>query len=89
MGAPIEMNGCAALVPVDEAEAAPAADAGGMDGFIRALGRVLFFEGLALFPVDYADMPAGFVSFRFTPLDSCIVAKRAPAGEKPQRCGPD
>lgn len=67
---------------------APPPDAGGFDGFTRWLGRLAFFEGLADFPLDYADMaePGSIVAFRFPPLDSCIVAQRAPAGATPQPC---
>ena len=54
------------------------------DAFTRWLGRASFFEGLAAFPVDYYD--DGLCAFRFTPLNSCIVAERAAAGEAPQRC---
>ena len=61
-------------------------EASAFDTFTRALGRSMFFEGLAAFPVDYADMDTGIVSFRFTAFNSCIVARRAPAGEAPQRC---
>lgn len=59
-------------------------EASALDTLTRALGRSLFFEGLAGFPVDYADMKEGLVSFRFTAFDSCIVTKRAPPGEVPQ-----
>ena len=52
----------------------------------RALGRLAFFEGLAGFPVDYADMDEGLVAFRFPPLNSCIVAERQPEGAPPKRC---
>lgn len=61
-------------------------DAGAFDQFTRALGRAFFFEGLADFPVDYVDMNAGLVSFRFTAFDSCIIAQRAPKGQGPQPC---
>jgi len=60
------------------------AEASAFDKFTRALGRSFFFEGLAGFPVDYADMKNGIVAFRFTAFDSCIVTKRAPAGEVAQ-----
>lgn len=66
--------------------APPEQGASALDGCVRALGRAAFFEGLAGFPVDYADLPAGFVAFRFPPLDSCIVARRAPEGEAPSPC---
>ena len=66
---------------------APVPQAGGFDGATRWLGRALFFEGLADFPVDYVDMASGIVAFRFTPLNSCIVSRRVgPAGSPPQRC---
>ena len=54
-------------------------------GTIFAQGAA-FFEGLADFPVDFADVQSGLVAFRFTPLNSVIVAERAPAGALPQRC---
>ena len=57
-----------------------------VDAATRAVGRASFFEGLADFPVDFADMDDGLVAFRFTPLDSCIVAERQPDGSTPQRC---
>ena len=65
------------------------AEASVFDQFTRALGRAAFFEGLAGFPVDYADDggPADnpLVAFRFTPLNSLIVAERRPDGEAPWR----
>jgi hypothetical protein len=67
-------------------DAPPEPGASPLDALIRGLGRLLFFEGLAGFPVDYSDDANGLVAFRFTPLNSCIVAKRSPAGERPQRC---
>ena len=59
-------------------------DATPVDTLTAALGRALFFEGLAGFPVDYVDMDGGLVAFRFTAFDSCIVAHREPAGATPQ-----
>ena len=71
-----------------------------VDRATRSLGRALFFEGLAGFPVDYVDglangasndqpidssVSAGLVAFRFPPLNSCIVAARRPDGAQPQR----
>ena len=50
------------------------------DTFNRLLGRAAFFEGLASFPVDYADLKKDVVAFRFTAFDSMIVTRRAPAG---------
>ena len=61
-------------------------EASTFDTLTRALGRSMFFEGLAAFPVDYADLDTGIVSFRFTAFNSCIVARRTPEGEAPQRC---
>mmetsp|Transcript_19999 Transcript_19999/g.60946 ORF Transcript_19999/g.60946 Transcript_19999/m.60946 type:complete len:245 (+) Transcript_19999:39-773(+) len=67
--------------------AAPQEDSASLvDAATRAIGRASFFEGLADFPVDYADLEDGLVAFRFTPLNSCIVAERQPAGSTPQRC---
>jgi hypothetical protein len=68
-------------------ETPPEAGASAFDALTRAIGRALFFEGLADFPIDYADMNRGIVSFRFTAFNSCIVAQRAPEGEAPQRVG--
>ena len=62
----------------------PTKDATPADMLIAALGRALFFEGLAAFPVDYVDMEGGLVAFRFAAFDSCIVAHREPAGATPQ-----
>ena len=45
----------------------------------------MFFEGLAGFPVDYADLKKDVVAFRFTAFDSMIVTRRAPAGATPER----
>ena len=55
------------------------------DTFNRLLGRAAFFEGLASFPVDYADLKKDVVAFRFTAFDSMIVTRRAPAGATPER----
>ena len=55
------------------------------DTFSRLLGRAAFFEGLASFPVDYADLKKDVVAFRFTAFDSMIVTRRAPAGATPER----
>ena len=64
---------------------APAgADASPVDKLVAALGRALFFDGLAGFPVDYADLEGGLVAFRFAAFDSCIVAHREPDGATPQ-----
>ena len=60
-------------------------EADAFDAFNRWLGRRLFFEGLAGFPVDYADMKAGVVAFRFTAFNSMIVSLRAPEGAVPER----
>lgn len=60
-------------------------DASPFDIGTRALGRALFFEGLAGFPVDYFNFENALVGFRFTPLNSCIVARRAPDGQGLQR----
>lgn len=63
---------------------APTSDASPVDTLTAALGRALFFEGLAGFPLDYVDMDGGLVAFRFTAFDSLIVAHREPAGATPQ-----
>lgn len=52
-----------------------------VDEAIRKLGHLFFFKGLSDFPLDYASLESGFVAFRFPPLDSCIVAKRAPGSD--------
>lgn len=62
----------------------PTTDARLVDSLIAALGRALFFEGLAAFPVDHADMDGDLVAFRFTGFDSVIVAHREPEGAIPQ-----
>lgn len=62
----------------------PTTDATLVDTLTAALGRALFFEDLAAFPVDYADVDGGLVAFRFTAFDSCIVAHREPSGASPQ-----
>lgn len=63
---------------------APTTDASLVDTLTAALGRALFFEGLAAFPLDHADMDGGLVAFRFTAFDSVIVAHREPDGATPQ-----
>ena len=63
----------------------PTADMSVVDRLTRVVGRAAFFESLGTFPVDYADLDRGLVSFRFPPLNSCIVAQRAPDGEPPRR----
>ena len=60
-------------------------EADAFDTFNRLLGRALFFEGLAAFPVEYADLENGIVGFRFTAFNSMIVSARAPEGRVPQR----
>ena len=59
-------------------------DASQVDKLVTALGRALFFEGLASFPVDHVDLEGGIVAFRFTFFDSCIVSRREPDGATPQ-----
>ena len=62
-------------------------EASAVDKLVRRIGRAAFFEGLADFPVDYADLKSdGIVAFRFTAFNSQIVARRLPPGALPQRC---
>ena len=64
-----------------------AAELSAFDLLTREAGRALFFENLASFPVDYADLSSevGLVAFRFPAFDSLIVARRAPEGEFARR----
>jgi len=62
-----------------------ARDVSPADALTQWVGQLLFFESLASFPIDYFDAAEGLVAFRFTPLDSCIVAQRAPKGEQASR----
>ena len=55
-----------------------------VDKLVAALGRALFFGGLARFPVDHVDWEGGVVAFRFPAFDSCIVSRREPDGATPQ-----
>ena len=64
-------------------------EADAFDTFNRLLGSSLFFEGLAGFPVDFADLSRDLVAFRFTAFDSMIVSRRAPAGALPERVQAD
>ena len=61
-------------------------DASRADQLVAALGRALFFGGLAGFPVDHVDLEpeGGIVAFRFPAFDSCIVSHREPDGATPQ-----
>jgi len=59
-------------------------DASRADKLVAALGRALFFGGLAGFPVDHVDLEGGIVAFRFTAFNSCIVSHREPDGATPQ-----
>ena len=52
------------------------------------LGRLLFFEALSCFPVEYADLSVGLVAFWFRPFDSCIIAERQPSGQAPTPAEP-